>query len=284
MKRCMAFARALGLAAALALWPAAGQAQILGAQDPANVVDWYYAPIFGTGIYASGSRSVAVLQLQFPHVIREPSDEQWGLKFTLPVSIGFYDYDLGKALAQGLPSGVSTLSIVPQLEWEWPASERWTLKPYVAVGAGFELSGDEKATIYDFGIRSRFLLSRNARGREVALLNRLTSAGYRVSGASTNTLGFLATALDIQFPTGWTLAGRSLRFSFTPTHWYYFGKLDFPQFNNRDNRLREEFELAFSFSSDKPLPIRWLPIDRVGIALRKGGGVTGLRIFTSLPF
>jgi hypothetical protein len=263
-------------------WLPAGQAQ-LGTVDRENVVDWYYAPIFGTGIYASGSRSVAVIQLQFPHVIRETTDEQWGLKFTLPVSIGFYDYDLNKAVDRSLPSGVSTLSVVPQIEWEIPLTRRWTLKPYAGAGLGTELSGDEKATIYDFGVRSRFLLSAT-RGTEVALLNRLTSAGYRVSGGTTNTLGFLATAIDFQFPSGLTLAGQALRLSVTPTHYYYFGRLDFPQFNNRENRLREEFELAFSLSTRKPLPIPYLSIDRLGIAVRAGGGVTGVRIFTSLPF
>lgn len=263
-------------------WLPAGHAQ-LGVVDPENVVDWYYAPIFGTGIYASGSRSVAVIQLQFPHVLRETTDEQWGIKFTLPVSVGFYDYDLSKAVDQGLPSGVSTLSVVPQIEWEIPATRRWTLKPYVAAGIGTELSGDEKATIYDLGVRSRFLLAAE-RGTEVALLNRLTTAGYRVSGGSTNTLGFLATALDFQFETGLRLEGEALRFSFTPTHYYYFGRLDFPQFNNRENRLREEFELAFSLSTREPLPIPYLSIDRLGVALRQGGGVTGVRIFTSLPF
>ncbi len=270
------------LACLHAAWLPTGHAQ-LGAVDPENVVDWYYAPLFGTGIYASGSRSIAVLQLQFPHVLRETTDEQWGLKFTLPVSIGFYDYDLNKAIGRSLPSGVGTLSVVPQLEWEIPLTRRWTLKPYAGAGLGIEISGDEKATIYDFGVRSRFLLS-TARGTEIALLNRLTTAGYRVSGGATNTLGFLATGLDFQFPTGMTLTGQALRLSFTPTHYYYFGRLDFPQFNNRESRLREEFELAFSLSTREPLPIPYLPIDRIGVALRQGGGVTGIRIFTSLPF
>jgi len=71
------FGRALRAALALCTlaclqlsWLPAGYAQ-LGAVDPENVVDWYYAPIFGTGIYASGSRSDPLLLFRparFPSV------------------------------------------------------------------------------------------------------------------------------------------------------------------------------------------------------------------------
>ena len=64
-------------------------------QDDEPLFNWYYAAIFGTGVYSAGDRTVAVLQAPLSFSLRERSEDQWGLRLKLPVSLGFYDFDFG---------------------------------------------------------------------------------------------------------------------------------------------------------------------------------------------
>ena len=261
----------------------AQQVQPRFVQDRGELVNWYYAATFGTGVYTSGDRTVAVLQLPLSYTLREPEEDRWGLRIILPVSVGFYDYHFDDIFNQGLPDGLSTMSFVPGLELEKQITSRWRLKPYVSGGAGWELGGAEYAWIYDAGLRSRFVLGED-KGVEFALVNRLSLAGYAVHNGSSEPLGYLAIGLDIVVPTGAEVFERNIIFSLTPAYYHYFRRLRFAEFSEPDNSIGEEFEFAISVLTRRPFSIFGIEVDRIGIAVRTGEGVTGYRLFTSLPF
>lgn len=275
---------------ALSLWLLAGllaappaQAQQRFVQDRGELINWYYAATFGTGVYTSGDRTVAVLQLPLSYTLRQPEEDRWGLRITLPVSVGFYDYKFDDIFNQGLPKGLSTVSFVPGLELEKQITSRWRLKPYISAGAGWELEGGGQAWIYDAGLRSRFLLGVD-KGVEFALLNRLSLAGYDPNDGSRQPLGYFAIGLDIVVPTRAELLKRPVLFGMTPTYYHYFRRLRFAKFDDADNSIGEEFELAVSVLARRPFSILGIEVDRIGIAVRGGEGITGYRLFTSLPF
>lgn len=114
----------------------AQQPELRYVQERQDLVNWYYAATYGTGVYTTGDRTVAVLQLPLSYTLREPEEDRWGMRITLPVSIGFYDYHFDDILDEGLPQGLSTMSFVPGLELEKQITSRWRLKPYVSAGAG----------------------------------------------------------------------------------------------------------------------------------------------------
>lgn len=113
--------------------------------------------------------------------MRPVGEGRYGLQLKVPVTFGFYDYSFDEAFTGEFPDQVSTVSVMPGLEWEIPMSRRWTIKPYFSGGFGQELSGRESALIYDFGIKSRFLLGED-NGVEFALVTTLTAAGYQPRG------------------------------------------------------------------------------------------------------
>lgn len=261
----------------------AAQAQAPVVQQRLDLVNWYYAATFGTGVYTSGDRTVAVLQLPLSYTLRAPEEDRWGLRITLPVSVGFYDYKFDDVFNQGLPQSFSTLSFVPGLELEKQITPRLRLKPYVSAGAGWELDGGGRAWIYDVGLRSRFLLGED-QGVEFALLNRLSLAGYYPKDGSREPLGYFAIGLDIVVPTGAELLERHIIFAMTPAYYHYFRRLRFAEFDDPGNSIGEEFELAISLLARRPFSILGIEVDRIGIAVRGGEGITGYRLFTSLPF
>ena len=278
---------------ASALWTLAGlvaaasaqaqQVQPRYVQEREELANWYYAATFGTGVYTTGDRTVAVLQLPLSYTLREPEVDRWGLRITLPVSVGFYDYYFDDILDEGLPNGFSTLSFVPGLELEKQVTSRWRLKPYFSAGAGWELDGAGYAWIYDVGLRSRFLLGED-QGVEFALVNRLAVAGYDAHDGSRQPLGYLAIGLDIVVPTPAEVLGRPVIIGITPAYYYYFRRIRYAELDDPDNSIGEEFELALSVLTRRPFSIAGIEVDRIGIAVSTGEGVTGYRLFTSLPF
>jgi hypothetical protein len=262
---------------------AQAQVQPRAATDPQDLINWYYAATFGTGVYTSGDRTVSVLQLPFSHQLKTVAEDGSGLRFKVSTTLGFYDYSFDSALGGSFPDRVSTLSLLAGLEWEFPLSQRWTLRPYFDAGAGQELEGRQSAWIYDFGVKSRFLLAQD-KGVDFMLVNSLTSAGYRPRGGPNNPFGYLATGLDVNVPTDRSLFGRAVNIGITPIYYYYFSRLRFAEFSEADNRIREEFELAISMVARKPWSLKLFDVDRLGLAIRTSGDVTGVSLFTSLPF
>ncbi len=251
--------------------------------DPQDFINWYYAATFGTGIYTAGDRSVSVLQLPFSHALKSVAEDGTGLKFKVSATLGFYDYNVDSVLSGNVPHRISTLSVLPGLEWELPMNRRWTIRPYVDAGFGHEIAGRESAWIYDFGVKSRLLLARDQEV-EFSLVNSLTSAGYRPRGGPTHPFGYLATGLDITIPTERSLFGRTVYVGFTPIYYYYFSKFSFAQFGDPDSRIGEGVELAVSILTRNPWSLKLFDVDRFGLAIRSTGNVTGVSLFTSLPF
>lgn len=259
------------------------QAQIRTVQDEQDLINWYYAATYGTGIYKAGDRTVGVIQIPLTHTLRQTSDDAFGLRLHVPITVGVYDYSFDDIFNQGLPSRLSTLSVMPGLEMEMRMTSRWTLRPYASAGMGWELDGDESAWIYDAGLRSRFLLAED-RGVELSLLNRLSLAGFYPQGGPNEPFSLFAIGLDVLVPTELELFGRPLRVSLTPVVYYYFRRLDFPEFDAPDNRIGTETEFAVMLSAARPWTVAGIDFDRIGIAVRSSNDVTGYRLVTSLPF
>jgi hypothetical protein len=252
-------------------------------QERQDLINWYYAATFGTGVYTSGDRSVSVIQLPISHALQTVEQDGVGLRFKLATTFGFYDYDFNNVLNGQIPDRLSTFSILPGLEWEVPLNKRWTIRPYFDAGYGREISGSTSALIYDFGVKSRFLIVRD-HGVEFSLVNSLTSAGYRPSGGSNKPFGYLASGVDITIPTERHLFGQEVSIGFTPVYYYYFNRLNFSEFSAPNNSIREEFQLALSIVAAKPWSLKFFDVDRIGLSLRSSGDVTGVSLFTSLPF
>lgn len=266
----------------LAAGPAHAQ-QTRAVQDPQDLINWYYSATFGTGVYSAGDRTVTVLQIPISRLLREVDGRNSGLRLKVPVTLGFYDYQFDDVFVGDLPGAVSTISVMPGLEWEVPLSSRWTLKPYFSAGIGQELSGHESALIYDFGLKSRYVLGED-KGVEFALVNIVTAAGYRPRGGPSQPFSVLGVGLDLIIPANFMLFGRDVSFGFTPAYYYYSHKLRFSEFDDVDNRLREQFELSVSLMSRKPWDLKYFDVDRLGFSIRSSDEIFGVSLFTSLPF
>ncbi len=278
----------LALLAGLGLPHAAAQtATSRQAESSSELVNWYYAAVFGTGIYSSGDRTVGVIQLPLAYTWQERTPDQWGIRFTAPVSFGFYNFH-ARDLADGLPQNVGTMSILPGVEFDTMARDNWRLRPFFGVGYGWELNESGDAWIYQAGVKSQltFPLSRES---QFMLGNSVDYAGYNANNDSPKAMARIVTGLNFAFPTHGTIMGHATDFNIHLIYYLYTTQMDLPLADNVQHTTRDQIEVAFSFSVREPIPFKLFgtelfDFDRIGFGVSTGGDVTAVRLFFSLPY
>lgn len=256
----------------LALGPCALWAQ--PAEPPPNPeeqVHWAVGAFFGTGWYkVDDNRSVFVLRMQPRQLVREPSlDEEgrrWGLEIIYPLSLGLSKLD-------DIPDFIefdnyATLSFTPGVQVEWPLNPRWSLRPFVNLGLGWELESQERALIGYGGIKSRYRL-RDDRLRW-SLLSGLYYAGYRPEFEDRGQYGALMAGLELNQPVErLSYRGEALDLNWHLTYNWYFDRLNFHSDAETFASFRDQWEIGLAIGRrDARLDLGFLSFEQIGLAYR----------------
>ncbi len=94
--------------------PARAQAQPLKQAEQAKA-NYVFAHRLGSGIYELSGRTLQIYRLPIERKLRDPTPTRAGLTLTLPVTAGFFDFRVSDVIESGLPTSLSTLSVVPGL-------------------------------------------------------------------------------------------------------------------------------------------------------------------------
>jgi len=278
------------IALALALGLLSGPA---GAQpDAAPSLHWALSSYFGTGHYSLADADTYVLRANPGWRIREseltPGQSRTiGIRLRVLIAIGLYEFDINNPNGALDSDNVSTLSVVPGVEFDIPLNERWSLKPLAYIGRGEQLDGSEAASVYWAGMKSR--RSFHAPQFDWSLINALTYVGYDSSGGNSNEMLGLQAAFEFER----NLSKRKLRDHPVVLYWHasytsYLDKLriDSPGAGSRVIVADDEWEFGTAFGTrDHRLGIRRLRFERVGLAYRfsTSGKFKGVSItFSSL--
>jgi hypothetical protein len=265
------------------LFAPAATAQSRQAGNEAQLINWYYGAVFGTGVYQSGDRTVSVLQIPFSHELQRLTTERPGIQLTAPLSFGFYDFRFNELVDGTTPHSVSTASLFPGIEVDVPVTYNWNLKPYFSAGYAWELSGPESATIYALGLKSRVGLPIGL-DAELSLGNQVTLSGYKPAGSPNQPLGLFVAGLNLEVPSRLKLFGRQAHVGYHLIYYHYFKRMPFPRSDDVDNSIFDEGEFALSLATSAPVQFKLFDLDRVGLAFRVGGGVQAVRLFFNLPY
>lgn len=249
------------------------------AADPPAPIPWAYSAYFGTGAYEFDDGETSYIFRVAPSWrIREASLDEHGQRMIgwrirVPIAFGLHEFDTSELISAVSLDNVSTLTAVPGVEFDIPMTERWSLRPFAALGWGAQLGGDSSAWVYWGGLKSRFTFS--ADGFDWAIVNALTYSGYTddksATGARvTSRVLPLLTAFEFDRPIEKKIGGE-------PVHLYWtFGYTDYladkPLLLHSlvsSLHIDDEWEIGMAFGRGKePLKLWRLHWDRVGIAYR----------------
>lgn len=251
----------------------------------ANLVDWYYGAVYGTGIYRVGDKTVAQFRVPISYTLKSVPGRRWNVRLLFPVSVGLYDFDLSSILEGDITEKVGTIALLPGAEVLVPAGERWMLKPFAHVGGGWEFSSSGRALIFAAGVRSR--TSWIKKRTEHIVGGEIQFAGYRTSEDLTSTLSRFGVGGKIVAPLGATMSGRELNLGVHVVYYHYFN--DFESFIPARTRVEtveiaDEVEFAVTVGSYRPVDILGFELERIGVGVVIGEDLLGIRLVSTFPF
>ena len=176
------FTSCLPIALLAATLAPAAQAQSLLSHDEQNVANFAFATQLGSGVYSVSGRTLQIYRLPFSYTLKSTDDSSVGVELTLPVTFGFYDFELQDIANGDIPTNVDALSFVPGLTLVFELQPGWKLEPYVEAGISRARDVDADANVYAGGLVS--LYDFDGRGFDWQLRNDLTFAGVDVRGAA----------------------------------------------------------------------------------------------------
>jgi hypothetical protein len=254
-------------------------AQVLDKDE--NLVNYSYAVVFGTGVYQVKDQTAFILRAPFSYRLNEPSAESPGMNLLLPAMVGYYDYD--DVTSGSLPSDAATFSFVPGLELEYPVNERWRLKPYAQAGLGRDLQNKENALIYVGGLKSRYSIPHEGKWR-FALGNTAVYTGYDPDDGSSQSTAILGVGIDMVYPWGLSLLGKQTSLANYLIYYSYLDNPSFEQGDDRAERVTGEIEWGLALGFEHPPKLLGYEFNRIGLGLRYGDDIKGIRLVTDFPF
>jgi hypothetical protein len=243
-------------------------------------VDWYYATTFGTGVYRIGDRTVTMVRLPFEREWREPEDDSWGIRLKLPVTLGFQT--LTNAFEDVLNRNVATVSVMPGIEFEKELRPNWWVKPTASYGAAQDLLSGARSTLYEVGARS--LWSRAFYRVDFSLGNALLYAGNVAQDGLTQHLGVFSTGFNFLLPASGVFLDRAANVGVHFVHYAFFNRIDFLADATLRRSVSQQYEFAVTVGTYRPLELMGFELQRIGIGVRLGEGLTAIRLVTGFLY
>jgi hypothetical protein len=139
-------------------------------------INYVFATDLGSGLYDLGGRSLQIYRYTYRRDLREVTPSKMGVRFVLPVTAGFFDFNPVDVIASGPPTRVDSLSVVPGFELDYLLRNGWHLLPYARTGFSIASSSVD-GWLYGAGVR--FERRADYNGWDGLLRSDLAYAGVR---------------------------------------------------------------------------------------------------------
>ncbi len=246
-----------------------------------DLFEWYYAPIFGSGVYRVDGKSAAFITLPIRAKLAELTEADWRLTLRMPVTVGLIDSDGSTLDVFDIPERIGMASILPGLDLAIPVLG-WRLLPFANLGGGVEFRSGETSLIWATGM---FALHRRPFGPlDLGFGLELVHSSYHTSKGTRSALTRVGGGLDVLVPTGLHAWGREIRAGGYVAYRYYTNDLDVLLANAKKLSVRQEIEIVASLAVDRPFRIFGFEVGRFGVGYRYGDGLKGVRLVTEFPF
>ncbi len=243
-------------------------------------INYVFATDLGSGVYDLDGRTLQIYQLSWRHDLRETTAENFGIRFELPVTFGFFDFKPVDVLSEGVPTRVDSFAVVPGLSLDYPLPRDWHLVPYAR--AGFSVaSSSVDGWLYGAGVRVE--KRSDFHGWNSLVRSELAIAGvdYR-DDAPNDEFVRLRQGFDLTRGIGWKIAGRE-------TELGLYGIFDVvldPPTAPLNGGQRQSIQAEFGFTlATRPRFVIWRwDAPRLGFGYRLAGELSAWRFVIGTPF
>ena len=252
-------------------------------QEPseAELINFAFGNYLGTGFYASSGGEVFLVRIPLSTTIRPMTSNDPGWAITYPVTLGVANVE--EIVDGAIPTldYVGTISIIPGIEYYYPATHNWRLIPFFDLGIARDLVNNINIRVLGAGIKSfaRFYFERNT----FTLGNRFLYADQKnLERPGNSNFAVFETALDYNIPTDFTIHGSFIDFGFYFINYYYLKDLVLVDALDNPISLENKNEIGFTFSMPD---YSWLPKEsRLGFGVQVTRNANLYRIVFGMPF
>lgn len=274
IRACALFALTLSLAHA----QAPGEAR----EDEAvgQSINYVFATDLGSGVYDLGGRTLQIYRYTYRRDLRETREDQLGVRFMLPVTAGFFDFNPVDVISSGPPTRVDSFSVVPGIELDYLLPGDWHLIPYVRTGFSVASSSVD-GWLYGAGVRAE--RRADFHGWDGFVHSELAYAGvkYRHDTPGDQFLR-LRQAFDFTRGVGWSARGRELEVGLYAIFDVIVDPPTAPVANAEEAPMQAEFGITFA---TRPRIKVWrFDAPRFGFGYRLAGELTAWRFVIGAPF
>jgi hypothetical protein len=229
----------------------------------------------------SGYEVLSDPELKTGFMLHSAESGNWDLRLAFPFSVGLTDFDLDVGIDL---DSVSTVSVVPTLEFIVPINEKWAFLPFAgaggaaAVGDRKTVSGQSTIGILTGGLRAQRW--QPFADRYVSFF--ATEARYDAALTSRNGLlgdwGSLTAAVELRRSFGAPRDGPRFQAGLYAKGYWFWDPLELEIEGVTPSFLHNQKEFGISLGSSTPYSIWGIKVPRVFLGVRLGEGVRSLRI------
>ena len=230
-----------------------------------ELVNFAFSNYLGSGFYASDGGEVYILNIPLSTTLKPMTDDEAGWVVKYPISLGVANIDA--IIGGDLPDldDVGTVSVIPGIEYHYPALSNWQLIPFFDLGIARDVVNDVNIGVLGTGVKSFVTFDFGANW--LTLGNRfLYAAQEAFETGSYSNFAVFETGLDYNIPTRLSIDGSIINVSFYYLNTYYLKDLVLVDFLDARISLENKNEIGFTFSLPEHA---WLPDDsRIGLGVQ----------------
>ncbi len=263
--------------------PAAVAQDVDTFEESEFAVSYSYAAIMGTGTYKIQGRRITMLQVPISYNQRPATEERIGLKWYLPLTIGYDQVDDNVLLENFYEKELVTLSAMPGLQAELRMNEVWSLKPFGKIGGTFDFTRDEFITHGVLGLRARATWPLGDRAQFIWGVGYQLAGEYQHEADVSHGFSVLESGVDFRMDTGHRVLDRKVNAGLYYYFQHYAPVWDIAETPIRDSEIEDLHEFGLSVGLKRPRRIFGFTFERLRIGYKNGSGFRGWTVGTDFP-
>ena len=264
--------------------PMAARAATALTRSEQAVINFGFATKLGSGIYSMSGRTLQVYNLPFEVDLPAAEDARMRPRLTLPVTVGFVDFQPRDVVESGLPESLDSFGFVPGVALDVRIRDDWSIEPFIEAGIARDRTSEVSQRVYSLGIRSRLDFERADTDWQLYdELVRVVVEQVSLDGTDDFTRLTVGATARRAFDTAGS--GRRADFLTYGMMEVYTDAPAGPADTRPETDGQTQIEVGVTFGATEPLRVWGIPLPRVGFGYRFGDdGLSVYRFVLGSPY
>lgn len=231
-----------------------------------------------------GGRSIQVVRIPISFPLIELEKRGYGLRFTLPVSFGFHELTADIVQEGEIRENLSTVTVLPGLEWILALPDRGVIKPFGEVGFSSDLDNSQSVGLFSTGLRVLRPIGAPAHRTQVGALVKYSWSSLD-GAAETDSILTGELGIERKFGLRFAVLGETTSFGIHGLVHHAFTRILLKELDTSTTEIkRTAYEIGVSIGTENDVTLLGFRLPRIGLSYRSSGDFRSWRLNFGFPF